>query len=346
MESKHSTLLEQFVSFHDETPLHDLSKEELIQRLEKAYAWIEGVRSNLEGLFHMEKKKTRQKKAPDLTQEEMALKEREKRIQKEKKEWDSLLPMRTRRKGPRPGELMGYWQPDQYILKPVRHYADCYPRQLLLRNLNKPKMFSSILCFYFYPNYHSTIMTRVYLDAEKPDKAWLRDDDNKWHNLSFRQVAKNMIFHAVSAYNDLLKREKSVLSDDDGSNWRQTQTILEHPHMEAYQFIITNLEKRIPKLSGSPNQEEERIADILLKQEDRLKQVLNELEKEVPHWSDQPEEKKLSQLREHILHITRHDNAIQLAKKCYESIPETTETDGSHQQLDKAIQHIKFDEDF
>ena len=346
MESK-TNLLEQLVSLHDETPLNNLSKEELIQRLEKAYAWIDEVRSNLEGLFHMEKKKTRQRKVPDLTQEETAQKEKEKRIQKEKKDWDSLLPARTRRKGPRPGELIGYWQPDQYVLKPVRHYADCYPRQLLLRNINKPKMFSSILCFYFYPNYHSTVLTRVYLDAEKLDKAWLRDEEDKWHSLPFRQVAKNMLFHAVSAYNDLIRREKNILSDEDCGSWRQTQLVLEHTHMEAYQFIISSLEKRIPKITGTPQQEELRIADILLKTEDKLNQVQSELEKEAPHWQDKPDEEKRSQLQNYALHLTRHESSLQLAKKCYESIPEQTEVEGSlaNHQLDKAIKNIKFEDD-
>jgi hypothetical protein len=327
-------LLDQLVSLHEETPLSDLSKEELIQRLEKAYAWIENVRGVLEGIFHMEKKKVRQKKSPDTL--EQSQKEKEKRLQKEKKEWDLLLPVRTRRKGPRPGELMGYWQPEQYILKPVRHYADCYPRQLMLRNINKPKMLSSVLCLYFYPSYRSTYATRVYMDAEKADKVWLRDEEQRWHSLPFRTVVKNMMFHVVSAYNDLIRREKSILSEEDHAGWRTLQHVLEHPQLEAYQFIVSSLEKRIPKLVGTPQQEEEKIADILWTQ--RGSEFESDFEKEIaPDVVD-----RTTQRRQYILHRVRHEMMLTHAKKCYEGIPDlTNEGSQAMYELNKAVHNVE-----
>ena len=74
------------------------------------------------------------------------------------------------------------------------------------------KMLSSIICPYFYPKYISTLDTKVYIDLNKNKTMWFLDDNHKWISVSFSIAIKNMIYHSVSAFIDIIRREKERLN--------------------------------------------------------------------------------------------------------------------------------------
>lgn len=251
--------------------------------------------------------------------------EREKRISREQNEWNAILKEEDKKFGPMTIELSGVWNPENYILKPVRHYADCYSRKLMIRNMNSAKMLSSLINPYFYPNYRSNYATRIYGDAKNPDKAWLRDDDGKWHYMSFKDAAKNMIFHAVSAYVDLLRREREILHEEDWCAWRQEQHTLENSNCDNYKIVIKNIQKRIPKLSCKPDKEECRIASIFLQSDDRKMETWVMLENEIPDYDTLSLEEQEEALWRRIIYDLRHQDKIKRAQTFHKQVPSVQE---------------------
>jgi hypothetical protein len=168
-------------------------------------------------------------------------------ISKEQQEWDNILNKDDKTFNPLENILEGYWNTDDYLLKPVRHYADCYSRPLLVRNMKSSKMLTSIICPYFYPKYKSSLDTKAYINVNKKRKLWLRDDNDRWHSVDFPIGFRNMIFHAVSAYVDIIRREEEIIPDELVDMWRAEQDSLENRSSENYKIIMKNLIKRIPK---------------------------------------------------------------------------------------------------
>jgi hypothetical protein len=248
------------------------------------------------------------------------------REQEEKKAWDDLLQEEDKRFHPLGGEIGSNWNPDNFKLRPVRHYADCYSRNALIRRMNCAKMLSSVINPYFYPNYKSTYATRVYIDTTKHDKAWLRDENNKWHHLSFHQAVRNMVFHVVTAYTDMIRREQQYLrlSTNDVTLWHQQKMTLICSNSENYQMIIKNLRKRIPGLNVHPEVEEKRIGEILLKNEDRRMDILVQLGDEYSNFSAFSLEKQEELLTKRVLHVVRFAEDIKRAKFHHSKIPPYT----------------------
>lgn len=250
-----------------------------------------------------------------------------KRLSHEKQEWNSILRNDEKQCRSRVLTLRGYWKTDKYILSPVRHYADCYPRGLLLRNLRSAKLLSSIINPYFYPSYRSTYATRVYIDAENNTKAWLRDESDTWHHIPFKDAVKNMVFHSVSAFIDLIRREKPILSENDWCTWRQEQATLENSNTENYQFVLKNLEKRIPSLRGHPEEEENRIAKIFLQNEERKIATLEAIEKEYPHYCTLKQEEQDLILWKRVIYDLRVEEKFKKARQYHEQVPNLNEID-------------------
>ena len=232
--------------------------------------------------------------------------------EKEKSEWDGILNEKVKL-NPLENILIGFWNTDKYIIKPVRHYADCYSRPLLVRNLKSSKMLSSIICPYFYPKYLSSLQTRIYIDINKKKKMWLRDDNDIWHSVDFTVGIQNMIFHAVSAYTDLIRREKEILQDEYVDIWESELLSLENNKSENYKIIVKNLIQRIPKLSIHPEKEENILANEYLKDDDYKIDILTELSDEF-NFSDLSILNQEKILYKRTIYNIRYKNKIKIAK--------------------------------
>lgn len=232
--------------------------------------------------------------------------------EKEKNEWESILNEKVKL-NPLENVLIGFWNTDNYMLKPVRHYADCYLRPLLVRNMKSAKMLSSIICPYFYPKYVSSLQTRVYIDVNTKKKMWFRDDDDKWHSVDFTVGIHNMIFHAVGAYADLIRREKEILPEDYVGMWESELLTLENHKSENYKIIVKNLIQRIPKLSIHPEKEENRLAEEYLKNDDYKIDILTELSDEY-NFSDLTISNQEKLLYKRTIYNVRYENKIKTAK--------------------------------
>ena len=231
----------------------------------------------------------------------------------EKKEWDGILDKKVKL-NPLENLLIGFWNTDKYMIKPVRHYADCYSRPLIVRNMKSAKMLSSIICPYFYPKYVSSLQTRVYIDINKKKKMWFRDDNDIWHSVDFTVGIQNMIFHAVSAYTDLIRREKEILSDEYVGIWESELLTLENYKSENYKIIVKNLIQRIPKLSIQPEKEENLLADEYLKNDDYKIDILTELSDEY-NFSDLSVLNQEKLLYKRTIYNVRYKNKIKIAKE-------------------------------
>jgi hypothetical protein len=271
-------------------------------------------------------KRRRKKKPPAEPNLELLKKqgliEQKKRLAIEKKEWDDILRSDEKKYRSRVLTLRGIWKQDQYLLKPVRHYADCYSRKLLLRNLRSAKMLSSIINPYFYPSYRSTFATRAYVNYDNPERVWLRDDEDQWHDLPFSHGVKNMIYHSVTAFVDLIRRERPILAEEDWCKWRQEQATLERCQSENYQFVYKNLEKRIPRLRGHPELEEQRIAEIFLRTDERKLNTLAAIEKEYPHYCMLEPQEQEKILWQRVIHDLRHQEQLKKAIQYHQAVPD------------------------
>jgi hypothetical protein len=232
--------------------------------------------------------------------------------EKEKKEWESIRNEKIKL-NPLENILIGFWNTDNYILKPVHHYSDCYSRQLMVRNMKSAKMLSSIICPYFYPKYLSSLQTRVYIDINKKKKMWFRDDNDMWHSVDFAVGIKNMIFHAVGAFTDLIRREKEILPEDYACLWESELLTLENNKSENYKIIVKNLIDRITKLSIHPEKEEIRLAEEYLKNDDYKIDILTELSEEY-NFSDLTISNQEKILYKRTIYNVRYENKIKIAK--------------------------------
>ena len=241
---------------------------------------------------------------------------------KEKKEWDNILDEDSKTFNPLENLLDGYWNTDNFILKPVRHYADYYPRPLLIRNMKSSKMLTSIICPNFYPKYISSLDTKVYIDVTKKRKVWLRDETNKWHSLPFSVGFKNLIFHAVTAYVDIIRREIEILPEENMNTWNSEKESLENVNSENYNLIVKNLIKRIPKLSIHPEKEEKRLAEEFNNNDDYRVDILTSLSNELPNYSNLTIEEQETLLLKRIIHDVRHKNSLMKAKQYHNQVIE------------------------
>lgn len=230
--------------------------------------------------------------------------------EQEKKEWDDLEEDTL---NPLENILEGFWNTDNYLLKPVRHYSDYYTRSLIVRNMKSAKMLTSIICPYFYPKYKSSLDTKVYINVNKKKTLWLQDSDNKWHSVKFSEGFKNMIFHAVSCFVDIIRREREILPEENVSSWESEQLTLENPNSETYKIIVKNLIKRIPKLSIHPEQEERKLATGYIKNDDYKIDILTELSDDFPDYSNLSIQDQETLLYQRIIHNVRHHNKIKKA---------------------------------
>jgi hypothetical protein len=224
--------------------------------------------------------------------------------------WDELL--NDEEKEYPPLILSGYWNNDNYIIKPVRHYADHHNRDLIVRNMRSAKMLSSVICPYFYPKYKSSLNTRVYIDTTRNKKMWLRDNNDKWHSVSYTNGIKNMIFHAVSVYADIIRREGEILDSESVITWKGEQKTLENYQSENYKIICKNLVKRIPTLDVHPEEEEKRLAETYLKDDEFRIDLLTEITESNPEYY-------LGKEQDHILikkavQNIRDENSLKYAK--------------------------------
>lgn len=231
----------------------------------------------------------------------------------EEKEWQDLLN-ETDLINPLENVLEGVWNTDNFILKPIRHYADHYSRPLLVRNMKSAKMLTSIICPYFYPKYKSSLDTRVYININKKKSLWLRDNDDKWHSVKFSEGFKNMIFHAIGCFVDIIRREREILPEENVSLWESEQLNLENPNSETYRIIVKNLIKRIPTLSIHPEQEEQKLALGYVKNDEYRIDILTELSKEFEEYSNFPIDQQETLLFQRVIHNVRHHNKIKTAR--------------------------------
>ena len=244
-------------------------------------------------------------------------------IKKEQKEWELLFKEDM---NPIFNELDGHWNTDNYIIKPVRHYSDYYNRALLVRNMKSSKMLSSIICPYFYPKYISSLDTKVYININKKNSMWLLDD-NKWKSVSFSIGIQNMVFHAVSAYIDIIRRERELLPEESISKWIEEQASIENHNSENYRLIVKNLISRIPKLLIHPEEEEINLIQTYLKDDEYKIDILTEIINEYPDYFSLPVKLQDSVLYQRIIQTNRFKNKLEKAKilhqeinKYYESI--------------------------
>jgi hypothetical protein len=244
--------------------------------------------------------------------------------EKEKKEWESILNEKVKL-NPLENVLIGFWNTDNYMLKPVRHYADCYLRPLMVRNMKSAKMLSSIICPYFYPKYVSSLQTRVYIDVNKKKKMWFRDDDDIWHSVDFAVGIKNMIFHAVGAFSDLIRREKEILPEDYAGLWESELLTLENNKSENYKIVVKNLIDRITKLSIHPEKEEIRLAEEYLKNDDYKIDILTELSDEY-NFSDLTVSNQEKILYKRTIYNVRYENKMKTAKEYHLKVNEIYKT--------------------
>ena len=279
--------------------LENLSNEELIILLKEKIKIINNLQNNsLESNKSDDlQTKMEEKKIDDITIYDII----PITISKEQKEWDSIV------KDINVYNAVGYWNKDNYIIKPVRHYSDYYNRSLLVRNMKSSKMLSSIICPHFYPNYVSSLDTKVYIDTTKKNSMWLLDDNQKWNSVSFTIAIKNMIFHSVSAYSDLIQREAL-----DSTYWELEKETLENCNSENYKLVSNNLISRIPKLSIHPTEEEKKLINDL---NDEYKiDIVTEISNEYKNYYDLPETIQTSLLHQRIMYSIRFKNKIKKAK--------------------------------
>jgi hypothetical protein len=243
-------------------------------------------------------------------------------ISKEQQEWDNILNKDDKTFNPLENILEGYWNTDDYLLKPVRHYADCYSRPLLVRNMKSSKMLTSIICPYFYPKYKSSLDTKAYINVNKKRKLWLRDDNDRWHSVDFSIGFRNMIFHAVSAYVDIIRREEEIIPDELVDMWRAEQDSLENRSSENYKIIMKNLIKRIPKLSCHPEDEEKKLAEKYLADDEYKIDILTELSGELENFSGLSQEDQNNILYKRVIHNVRHKNKLVKAKQYHNMVNE------------------------
>jgi hypothetical protein len=244
------------------------------------------------------------------------------KIIKEKIEWDNLLNNDEKTFNPLENILHGYWNSDNYILNPVRHYADFYPRPLIVRNMKSVKMLTSIICPNFYPNYKSSLDTKVYINANRKKKLWLRDDNDKWHSLDFSVGFKNMIFHAISAYIDIIRREKELLPEKLIETWEVEKDTLQNQNDENYKIIKKNLIDRIPKLLIHPEEEEKRLSEIYLSNNEYKIDILTELSEEIENFNNLSQENQNKILYKRVIHNIRYNNKLLKAKKYHDNVNE------------------------
>ena len=278
----------------------NLSNEELLILLKEKIKIINNLESNdLESKFV--ESKIEEKKIDDITIYDII----PITISREKKEWDSIV------KDTMVYNAVGYWNKDNYIIKPVRHYSDYYNKSLLVRNMKSSKMLSSIICPHFYPNYISSLDTKVYMDATKKNTMWLLDDNQKWNSVSFTIAIKNMIFHAVSAYSDLIQRELL-----DSTYWDIEKETLENCNSENYKLVSNNIISRIPKLFTHPIEEEKKLINDL---NDEYKiDFLTEINNEYKNYYKLPETIQTSLLHQRIIYSIRFKNKIKKAKELHD----------------------------
>ena len=243
-------------------------------------------------------------------------------IIKQEKDWNNVLNKNATTFNPLENILDGFWNTDNYILKPVRHYADFYSRTLMVRNMKSAKMLTSIICPYFYPTYKSSLDTKVYININKKRKLWLRDEDDKWHSVDFSIGFKNMIFHVVSAYVDIIRREEEILPDELVDSWKTEQDSLENTSSENYKIIIKNLIQRIPKLSILPEEEEKKLAEKYLLDDEYKIDILTELSEELEHFSELPQEEQNKILYKRVVHNVRYNNKLEKATQYHNSVKE------------------------
>ena len=231
---------------------------------------------------------------------------------KEKKEWDNIV--KDDDINPLFNELTGYWNTDNFIINPVRHYSDSYNRSLLIRNMKSAKMLSSIICPYFYPNYKSSLDTRAYIDVNKKNSMWLLDDNDNWISLNINIGVKNMIFHSVSAFVDIIRRENELLPIDFISSWENEKQSLENYNSENYKFVVQNIIKRLPTLSIHPDDEEKKLIAEYLNNDEYVIDTLTDICNEYPKYSNLPINIQNSLKCKKIIHSIRFKNKIKRAK--------------------------------
>jgi hypothetical protein len=192
--------------------------------------------------------------------------------------------------------------------------------------MKSSKMLSSIICPYFYPKYISSLDTKVYININKKNSMWLLDD-NKWKPVSFSIGIQNMVFHAVSAYIDIIRRERELLPEESISKWIEEQASIENHNSENYRLIVKNLISRIPKLSIHPEEEEINLIQTYLKDDEYKIDILTEIINEYPDYFSLPVKLQDSVLYQRIIQTNRFKNKLEKAKilhqeinKYYESI--------------------------
>jgi hypothetical protein len=181
-------------------------------------------------------------------------------------------------------------------------------------------MLSSIICPHFYFNYKSSLDTKVYINSNKKKRMWLLDDNNKWNDVPFSIGIKNMIFHAVSAYTDIIRREKELLPDDIISSWEAEKVSLENCNSENYKLVYKNLVLRIPNLSRSPEEEEKRLINDYLNLDEYRIDMLTNLSDEYPKYYNLPINIQNSLLYQKIIHNIRFQNKIKNAKMYHSDV--------------------------
>jgi uncharacterized C2H2 Zn-finger protein len=304
---------------------NDISENDIINNEKKIPELKSNIINNQDDIINNEKKIPELKSNIINNQDDIINNEKKeiflievipKLIKKEQKEWELLFKEDM---NPIFNELDGHWDTDNYIIKPVRHYSDYYNRALLVRNMKSSKMLSSIICPYFYPKYISSLETKVYININKKNSMWLLDD-NKWKSVSFSIGIQNMVFHAVSAYVDIIRRERELLPEESISKWIEEQASIENHNSENYRLIVKNLISRIPKLSIHPEEEEINLIQTYLKDDEYIIDILTEIINEYPDYYSLPQKLKDSVLYQRIIQTNRFKNKLEKAKLLHQEI--------------------------
>lgn len=248
--------------------------------------------------------------------EDIVVKEEKNIVSRVKEEWDSLLSLEDKKHKNLEYLLDGHWDSDNYIISPVRHYADHFDRRSLIRNINNAKMLSGLICPYFYPKYKSSLNTKAYINNNKKKSLWLLVND-KWQSVSLKDGIKNMIFHAVSAYEDLIRREDEVIPSGSISDWAREKDKLISTSSEDYKHVSNSIIKRIPSLSIHPEIEEKKLADVYLNDTDFKLDILEELQDEIPNYCKLSFEESEKLIYSKTISKLRHEYNMSMGKKCH-----------------------------
>lgn len=206
--------------------------------------------------------------------------------------------------------LRGVWDPNRYHLEPVRHYADHYKRGQIIRSMLCADFIISLIKNHFFPRASSSFEKNAYLSFKNSKKIWLKTRKG-WIYLDSSIAIKNMIFHTVSAYKDLIRREKDYIGDRYLERWGSQIHYLENTYNEKYRYVTQIILSQLPvlreshprdleikelKMDGKNNKIESKLLlkaiekkrfDLKLKKAKKLHSVVIEYFESISEYSDE-----------------------------------------------------------